>query len=114
MENITAQTRAKIFAAYMPCQIKITTTGDFLELSGISFDQMDIQINGVYGDDWWSLKNIYKLSLIPLSKITKKDAKAASKLSLMQSCDFLRSKGYDCGYGNIPSLIEAGIAVEKP
>jgi len=27
--------------------------------------------------------------------------------------DYLRSKGYDCGHGNIPSLISAGIAVEK-
>jgi len=27
--------------------------------------------------------------------------------------DYLRSKGYDCGYGNIPSLIEAGIAIEN-
>ena len=28
--------------------------------------------------------------------------------------DHLRSRGYDCGYGEIPSLIEAGIAIEKP
>lgn len=27
--------------------------------------------------------------------------------------DYLRSKGYDCGYGEIPSLIEAGIAIPK-
>lgn len=27
--------------------------------------------------------------------------------------DFLRSRGYDCGYGEIPSLIEAGIAIDK-
>lgn len=27
--------------------------------------------------------------------------------------DYLRSKGYDCGHGSIPSLISAGIAVEK-
>ena len=26
--------------------------------------------------------------------------------------DFLRSKSYDCGYGSIPYLIEAGIAIE--
>lgn len=25
--------------------------------------------------------------------------------------DFLRSRGYDCGYQNIPSLVEAGIAI---
>jgi hypothetical protein len=30
-----------------------------------------------------------------------------------QTLDFLRSKSYDCGYGNIPSLIDNGIAVEK-
>lgn len=27
--------------------------------------------------------------------------------------DYLRSLGYDCGYGSIPSLIEVGIAVNK-
>ncbi len=27
--------------------------------------------------------------------------------------DYLRSKGYDCGYSDIPSLIEAGIAIDK-
>lgn len=27
--------------------------------------------------------------------------------------DYLRSKGYDCGYGHIPSLIESGIAIDK-
>lgn len=27
--------------------------------------------------------------------------------------DFLRSKGYDCGYGEIPSLIKAGIAISQ-
>lgn len=30
----------------------------------------------------------------------------------VQIIDYLRSLGYDCGYGSIPSLIEAGIAVE--
>lgn len=27
--------------------------------------------------------------------------------------DYLSSKGYDCGHGSIPSLIAAGVAVEK-
>lgn len=27
--------------------------------------------------------------------------------------DYLRSKGYDCGYGEHPSLIEAGIAISS-
>jgi len=27
--------------------------------------------------------------------------------------DYLRSKGYDCGYANLNSLISAGVAVEK-
>lgn len=27
--------------------------------------------------------------------------------------DFLRSRGYDCGFSEIPSLIEAGIAIDK-
>lgn len=29
-----------------------------------------------------------------------------------QIIDYLRSVGYDCGYGSIPSLIEAGIAIK--
>lgn len=28
-----------------------------------------------------------------------------------QIIDYLRSRSYDCGYGNIPSLIQAGIAI---
>jgi len=32
---------------------------------------------------------------------------------IIHGIDYLRSKGYDCGHGNIPSLISAGIAVEK-
>jgi len=32
----------------------------------------------------------------------------------LQCCiDYLRSKGYDCGYANLNSLIAAGVAVEK-
>lgn len=31
----------------------------------------------------------------------------------IQLTDYLRSKYYDCGYGSISSLIEAGIAVDK-
>ena len=27
--------------------------------------------------------------------------------------DYLRSKGYDCGYGSIDSLIDAGVAIEQ-
>lgn len=34
-----------------------------------------------------------------------------SKYRLLHSTDYLRSKSYDCGYGSIPSLIEAGIAI---
>lgn len=27
--------------------------------------------------------------------------------------DYLRSRGYDCGYADIPSLIDAGLAIDK-
>ena len=30
---------------------------------------------------------------------------------VVELIDYLRSKSYDCGYGSIPSLIEAGIAI---
>lgn len=36
-----------------------------------------------------------------------------SCLHLTKTIDYLRSKGYDAGYGEIPSLIEAGIAIDK-
>ena len=40
--------------------------------------------------------------------------KEPSEIELNQKqTDYLRSKGYDCGYGDIPSLIGAGIAIEK-
>lgn len=32
---------------------------------------------------------------------------------LTHAIDYLRSKGYDCGYGEIPSLIDDGIAIDK-
>ena len=34
-------------------------------------------------------------------------------LNIYGITDFLRSKAYDCGYMHIPSLIQAGIAVDK-
>ena len=36
-----------------------------------------------------------------------------SPMIILRCYDYLRSKGYDCGHGNITSLISAGIAVEK-
>lgn len=30
-----------------------------------------------------------------------------------EAVDFLRSRSYDCGFANIPSLIEAGMAIKK-
>lgn len=79
-----------------------------------------------------------QLILTPLSKISGEDAVEVCKLlynnpSLHNAergrivattgdwhstrkgvaiIDFLRSRGYDCGYGSIPSLIQVGIAVD--
>lgn len=41
------------------------------------------------------------------------DKITASISSLLEAYDYLRSKGYDCGYLHIPSLIAAGYAVDK-
>jgi len=36
-----------------------------------------------------------------------------ASLYSIEQIDYLRSKGYDCGYANLNSLIAAGVAVEK-
>lgn len=37
---------------------------------------------------------------------------ALYNMDIRKVYDYLRSKGYDCGHGSIPSLIAAGVAVE--
>lgn len=91
---------------------------------------------------WDGIGNSAKLLLTPLSKVSDEDADYIGDLLLpfgafgemaegeygkdfvngkilrsmrdsMPILDYLRSKGYDCGHGSIPSLIAAGVAVEK-
>ena len=38
---------------------------------------------------------------------------AAAYTLPLSSWDYLRSVGYDCGYGSIPSLIQVGIAIDS-
>lgn len=60
-----------------------------------------------------------KLLLSPLSAISDEHAVEVANItekkdfSASEITDYLRSKGYDMGYGSIPSLIEAGIALNK-
>jgi len=88
----------------------------------------------------WCYWDECKLLLTPLSEITDEDAIEVARLNRVETscpelvghsiihwrvkngfvrefnaemCDYLRSKGYDAGYLNIPSLIEAGIAIKK-
>jgi len=44
---------------------------------------------------------------------TEQGAFNTSVFGTAKIVDYLRSKGYDCGHGSIPSLIAAGVAVEK-
>jgi len=44
---------------------------------------------------------------------TEQGAFNTSVFGTAKIVDYLRSKGYDCGHGLIPSLIAAGVAVEK-
>ena len=122
---------AQIAAAYFGCQV---TDGYFTgTMIAIRNDTVTLQKNGATAG--LSISEC-QLMLTPPSKITDKDAIDAARIyfgesflaetnglelkfllrieyTWIQLTDYLRSKYYDCGYGSISSLIEAGIAVDK-
>ena len=51
------------------------------------------------------MAEVSKTELVPKYKIHRIE-------NIQKIIDYLRSKNYDCGYGSIPSLISAGIAVD--
>lgn len=122
---------ARVYGAYYGCQYidRVSNNRKSLEADIIS----EIHAFGKY--------KTYQLTLTPLSKITDEDAVYIAQSILGYSdgyheyfvetgkrylsknsnymdtdrevIDKLREWGYDCGYGDIPSLIEAGIAIDK-
>ena len=107
---------SQIASAYWGAKV---TSGD--KVDGLVM----VTLQNEHGKDW-------KLILTQPERITDEDAIEVCKLEKssyvsvvsgqnlvlnylkilqISTIDYLRSKGYDLGYGNIPSLIDAGIAI---
>lgn len=48
-----------------------------------------------------------------IKNVTGKNGRIKHYPNIIKAFDLLRSKGYDCGFRHIPSLIEAGLAIDK-
>lgn len=81
------------------CQLILTP------LSEIT-DEHAIEVGKIFG---------FKVQLLENGKWLAKNLHNSkfdiTTIKQMQVIDYLRSMGYDCGYGDISSLIEAGIAI---
>lgn len=143
--EISNEMRARIFAAYIPCQVLYRTDTVTLKAVGITIDEDMVQVVTETGYvDWYSIDG-HKLALHDLKNITDehlvkcyhlyceiaaydytqdyKDVLTCAKhwldkegmkplITYTKLSDTLRSLGYDVGYQNIPSLIEARIAID--
>src|ERR1051325_2303015 len=82
-------------------------------LSEIS-DEDAIEVAKMYGglcikvDKDGFLQVVYKNNVCVTYFVVNNPLNIPTKLT-----DFLRSRGYDCGYGSIKSLIESGYAIEE-
>jgi len=139
-KEITKELMRKAFCAYLPCSGRHKVTGDIVNLEGYSADTGQVEYWALkeHNDCDWGKMFDYQLILTPLSKISdehalvladilygdqaykmyemmKTDLKTQWKTRALtsESVDFLRLKGYDCGFASIPSLIDAGIAIEE-
>ena len=109
-------------------------------LYGVTEAAIQVEETGLWYDiveNRYRTHNVFpdKLLLRRLSEITDEDVRVIAKLKGITSetfsieevrdnlnvgtltgreIDYLRSKGYDCGFGEILSLIDAGIAVNQP
>lgn len=142
MEQLTNKELLRIFAAYMPCKTMWGDNHHHV-LTGISIikklAELTLGFNSKRTCTADARVDEFKLILTPLSEISNehkielctirfKGAKVignAKQISMItefiridaikdsESVDRLRELGYDIGYGSIPSLIAAGIAVKK-
>jgi len=135
MDKITADLRAKAYNAYNGCEAFDTYSVEKCRLVSV-----DMHYNVCYvlrNIPHKRTLDEVQILLTQLEKITDEDLLVIGKQMLPNctndeiikqmvkeitlnrrkiSCkvaDKARELGYDCGYGSIPSLIEAGIAIDK-
>lgn len=127
---------AKIAASYFGAMVR-TPDGDY-RMHHVAPNLMCIEVETGNQFDYVAYDQC-QLILTPLDKISDEDAVEVCKFLYsnpalhnpergksvatvgdwhstrkgVEVIDYLRSKGYDCGHGSIPSLIAAGVAVEK-
>lgn len=134
-KEITNEMRARIFAAYWGAEITIGDNGNVYPLVQLNGNAVCVGKNKLKVDMWWKIGHC-RLILKPLSDISDEDAiylfnivfpnmkhDKQSKINWgkytvalsdkKHPVDYLRSKGYDLGYGSIPSLIAANVAINK-
>ena len=108
VESIKTSTRGSIACIY---SYRIQHAKLILKpLSEIS-DEDAIEVSKVYGNNMPT-----KEEGMGIIKNCLYDYEESNEVTLhdgMRVCDYLRSKSYDCGYGSIPSLISAGIAITE-
>lgn len=137
MEQITKEMLDRIIAAYWGCRIQVN--GNQMQMIGLETKCIYLAKPAKDYAEEFDFSDC-QIMLKPLSLISNEDAIEVAKMNfhghtehpqvelgraLVQKIhkhiycekvvtiiDFLRSKSYDCGYGNIPSLIAMGIAVE--
>lgn len=120
------------YAEYSECQLLLTPLSkisdeDAVEVAKIIIDDEDnLSIIKVDRESSFCTKVLLKANKatyldvlvftndgnVDLTDAKGKDLNACHLL-WSRLTDYLRSKGYDCGHGSIPSLIAAGVAVEK-
>lgn len=83
--------------------IKYRHRGKAIEITNYFFIKSNLEDKVFIGIDRFYKEYYFGYSPLPLS----------ASLYTVEQTDYLRSKSYDCGYAEIPSLITAGIAVKN-
>lgn len=131
MEKISNETFVRIFAAYWgakveeennPKQVQSvnSTLSDYYKQLDMPFHYKLLlkSLSKITDDDKsYCLKIVHQNSrlygVVNFTYLGRLECNAVDADQWQQIIDYLRSKGYDCGYCEIPSLIDAGIAIEK-
>lgn len=103
--HIWMDNKTTSFAFYKDCQLLLTP------LSAIS-DEDAIEVAKIAGYNTLNCPNLLKAGMLIVQNNSLM-CRGMKSADWQQIIDYLRSKGYDTGYGNIKSLIEAGIALQK-
>lgn len=141
-EQITNEMRCRIFAAYWGSKVKAIhaafVNGEkifkYLELTDHSVsdgcnwfmldncqlilsdlseitDEHAAELGKIFGYSGSGLSNCAHWGRYWIN--TQKSGNGWAYRKAIAAVDKLRELGYDCGYGSIPSLIQAGIAIKK-